>query len=1233
MTRDDFNKLLREQVLVFDGATGTNLQLHNPTLDDYAGMEGCTEILLETHPEWIEELHASFFKAGCQVVETNSFGANRIVFTEYGLEDRVHEFNVKAAQLARKVAHAFSAQDKPRFVAGSMGPGTKLPSLGHTTFDTLRHNYQEQAEGLIDGGVDILLIETCQDILQAKAATVGVLDALSRKKKDLPIMVQVTVESTGTLLLGTEMAAVISALEPYPIASLGMNCATGPQEMSEHVRILSQQWARPISVLPNAGLPENVGGRAVYRLTPQELAEHLKDFVTRFGINIVGGCCGTTPAHLAEVVKVMEKIKPVPRSLSSTPACSSLYLQVPFKQEPRPLIIGERTNANGSKKFRELLAKDDFDAIAAMGKEEVNEGAHMIDLCTAFVGRDEVRDMKECVSRMALQVRLPLMIDSTEAPVIEEALKRAGGRCVINSINLEDGEERMKAVCPLAKTYGAALVALTIDEQGMAKTRQKKLAIAKRIHDLAIKRFGLRPEDLLFDALTFTLGSGDEDFRKAGLETIEAIRLIKKELPGVFTVLGVSNISFGLAPQIRQVLNSVFLHYAIEAGLDAAIVHARKILPLYKIDEKGRELARKLIFDDRTPLSSSPAGVSGGSIMMDPGSPNNRRPGPPDVWRAGLQSAGVTASFDPLTALMAHYAETSEISAKANKEEPKTIEEHLKVRIIDGNKQGLEGLLDEAMKKWGPLEIINTILLDGMRVVGDLFGSGQMQLPFVLQSAETMKVAVRHLEPFMPKADAGVHKGKLVLATVKGDVHDIGKNLVDIILTNNGYKVFNLGIKMSIDEILKAAAEKKADAIGMSGLLVKSTAVMKENLEEMNKRGVQTPVLLGGAALTRRFVEEDLRQLYKGYVYYGVDAFAGLRIMDELTNPSREKKLTLYETRGGSGQTLKAGDLPSPHPSPAFGGRGRSPDAWRPGEGTLYIPLSPSPSIPHPPFWGSRVARGIALKDVFPYINETALLKVRWGFSRGQTSAEDYAQLLKETVGPLFQKWKNYCLKEQILVPQVVYGYFPCLSEGDDVVVYRPEDLKKEWVRFKFPRQNTTPMRCISDFFLQKPSSRHAVSRDPSDVMDPPLKSAGDDRKNFDVLGCFVVTVGTQASNKAHALFKENSYSDYLYLHGLSVETAEALAEHWHRRMREELNIHQEDHPEVREWFHQKYHGGRYSFGYPACPNLEDQAKLFELLDPQRIGVALSEAFQLDPEQSTSAIVLHHPEAKYFNVQ
>jgi len=1148
MTLNEFKKLLAERILIFDGATGTNLQLHNPTVDDYAGLEGCTEILLDTHPDWIEQLHASFFKVGCQIVETDSFGANRIVLAEYGIAERAYELNVKAAQLARRVAQQFSTKDFPRYVAGSMGPGTKLPSLGHATFDMLRGSYEEQARGLIDGGADLLLIETCQDILQIKAALNGSFDAMKALKKEIPIMTQVTVEATGTMLVGTEMSAAIAALDPYAISSLGMNCATGPQEMSEHVRTLSQQWDRPISVLPNAGLPENDQGRAVYKLTPTELASHLKDFVQRFGVNIVGGCCGTTPEHLAAVVETLKGVTPVRREVTRTPSASSLYIQVPLKQEPAPLIIGERTNANGSRKFRDLLALDDYDALTAMGKDEVHEGAHMIDVCTAYVGRDEIKDMTECVKRMTLQVRLPLMIDSTEAPVLEEALKLVGGRCVINSINLEDGEERMEKVCPMAKTYGAALVALTIDEKGMAKSRASKVAIAKRIHDLAVQKYGLRPEDLMFDTLTFTLGSGDQEFRKAGIETIEAIRAVKKELPGVFTVLGVSNISFGLAPQSRQVLNSVFLHYAIEAGLDAAIVNSKKILPLYKIDDKGRELARQLIFDER---------------------------------REG---------FDPLTEFMAHYADVKEVSARAKREEPTTIEGKLKGRIVDGNKQGIEVLLDEALTKNGPLDIINTILLDGMRTVGELFGSGQMQLPFVLQSAETMKAAVRYLEPFMPKADQGKHKGKMVLATVKGDVHDIGKNLVDIILTNNGYKVVNLGIKMPIADILVAAEKEKPDAIGMSGLLVKSTAVMKENLEEMNRRGVKTPVILGGAALTRRFVEEDLRNIYEGYVYYGMDAFSGLRIMDELTNPAFEKKLTLYETRGGSGQTLKG-----------EGGEVRSAPS-------VYIPPSPIAQPPSPPFWGSRVARGISLSEVFKYINETALLKVRWGFSRGKTSAQEYQKLLKETVEPLYQKWKEFCLKQQLLVPQVVYGYFPCQSEGDSVIIYK-EDQKTEWVRFNFPRQKETPQRCISDFFLPTSSGK------------------------MDVFAASIVTVGTKASEEEQVLFKKNSYSDYLYLHGLSVETAEGLAELWHRRMREELSIHHDDSPEIRDWFHQKYHGGRYSFGYPACPNLQDQKQLFTLLDPARIQVSLTEEYQLNPEQSTSAIIIHHPDAKYFNVQ
>jgi 5-methyltetrahydrofolate--homocysteine methyltransferase len=1161
MELSEYRKILAERIFVFDGAMGTNLQRFNPTVDDYQGKEGCTEVLCYSRPDWLKEIHAAFFKAGCDIVETNSFGANRLVLGEYDLGDQAFEYNVTAAKIAKEVAAQFSTQDKPRYVAGSIGPGTKLPSLGHIDFDTLRRNYAEQSEGLLVGGADLLLVETCQDLLQVKAAVNGCLDAMKKLKKRVPLNVQVTIESTGTMLVGSDMATAITVIESFPVDTIGLNCATGPLEMSEHVRTLGQLTNRYISVLPNAGLPENVGGHAVYKLKPIELADHLVQFINANGVNVVGGCCGTTPEHLAEVVKRVSSLKPLARNPTHIPSVASLYMTMPLRQEPAPLIIGERTNANGSKLFRELLLADDYDSMVNVAKEQEAEGAHVLDVCTAYVGRNEVKDMDETIRRFALQTRVPLMIDSTEAPVIESALKLYGGKSIINSINLEDGEERMEKICPMLTTYGAAVVALTIDEAGMAKTADKKFEIAKRIHDLAVGKYGMKAEDLIFDALTFTLGSGDEEFRKAGIETINAIRRIKTELPGVHTTLGVSNISFGLQAVSRAVLNSVFLHYAIEAGLDSAIVNAKKIMPLFKIDEKGRELARQLVFDERK-----------------------------------FEADG-TVTFDPLTEFMAYYAD-AKTEATAAQAEPATVEENLKQRIINGNKQNIEKVLAEALQKYPALEIINSLLLDGMRVVGELFGAGQIQLPFVLQSAETMKAAVRFLEPHIPKSAGSNSKGKMVIATVKGDVHDIGKNLVDIILSNNGYTVVNLGIKQPLESILKAVEEHKPDAIGLSGLLVKSTAVMKENLEEMNRRNLNFDVILGGAALTRKFVEIDLRDLYKGKVFYAQDAFAGLRLMDELTGATTEKKLTGGYSVGTNGELIK-----NPVAIPV-----EKKDA-KPLAPSKPVHILRSVPVPAPPFWGARVVRGIDLKEIYPFINETALLKVRWGFKRvRENTLEEYNQMMAEKVYPLFEKWKQYALREGIFQPRVVYGYFPCQSDGNKLIVFDPVDKKTIRQTFEFPRQHKEPFLCISDFFR-------------------PLGSS-----EMDVIGMMIVTIGSDATPRIQEIYKSGQYTDYLYLHGLSVETAEALAEHWHRRVREELNITGEDSPNVRELFQQKYQGSRFSFGYPACPNLEDQSKMFALLDPARIGVELSEEFQLHPEQSTSAIIVHHPDAKYFSV-
>jgi 5-methyltetrahydrofolate--homocysteine methyltransferase len=1164
-SRHPFLQLLQEKIVVFDGAMGTNIQRYELSADDFGGLEGCNEYLVVTRPDVIEEIHASFLTAGCDAIETDSFGSSRVVLAEYGLEEQAYDLNRRAAELAKRVAADFSTPSQPRFVVGSIGPTTKLPTLGHISFADMKEAYVEQVSGLVDGGVDVLLVETCQDILQAKAAVVAIQEVLRQKRLRLPVMVQVTIESTGTMLLGTEIGAALAAIEPYDVDVFGMNCATGPAEMSDHVRFLAANSPFPISVIPNAGIPENVGGQACYRLTPEELAQHQRHFAKDLGVNIVGGCCGTTAEHLKAVVEAVADLTPKPRQVRFEPSVSSLYTQVTLHQEPPPLIVGERTNANGSKLFRELLLKDDYDGMVNIAREQSRGGAHVLDVCVAYVGRDEVRDMKEVIRRFNSQVQIPLMIDSTEPPAIEAALELISGRAIVNSINLEDGEERLATVLSLCKKFGAAVIALTIDEEGMAKTAERKVEIARRIYDLAVGKYGLRPQDLIFDTLTFTLGSGDEEFRRAGIETLEAIKRIKNEFPGVWTLLGVSNISFGLAPALRHVLNSVFLHTAIEYGLDAAIVNAARILPLYKINEEERELCRQLIFDER---------------------------------RKG---------YDPLVALMSYFekkggaAKTEERATR-----PASIEEALKRRIIDGDKTGLEEDLDRAMEKYTPLEIINEILLDGMRVVGELFGSGEMQLPFVLQSAETMKAAVSYLERFMKKEDS-VQKGTMVIATVKGDVHDIGKNLVDIILTNNGYRVINLGIKVPIETILQAATEHKADAIGMSGLLVKSTAIMKENLEVLSERGITIPVVLGGAALTRRFVEVDLRSVYAGVLDYAPDAFAGLRFMDRVTGqaaqvgddpPEAQTEEEMVATGAGAKfteVTVETEPEPLTQEQDEIEGQGRPPS------------VSTEVDIPQAPFWGSKVVENIPLGEVFEYVNDIALIRGQWQIKRGKRKREDYERFVREKVRPDYEDLKRRCIEERLLDPKVVYGYFPVQSEGNDVIVYR-EDQQTEWLRFTFPRQKGRRHLCIADFFASVDSGR------------------------MDVLGAMVVTVGERAAEFARTLYEEHKYREYLYFHGLSVETAEALAEYWHKRIRRELGIDADDAREIRKLFAQGYRGARYSFGYPACPDLRDQVKLFEMLRPERIGVSLTEGYQMVPEQSTSAIIVHHPQATYFNV-
>jgi len=1156
---------LKERIVVFDGAMGTNLQVQNLTLDDFGGprFEGCNENLLVTRPDAVEKVHAAFLDIGCDVVETNSFNGTPVDFAEYDIGDKAYDMNVLAAQLAKRVASDYSTKDKPRWVAGSMGPGRKLPTLGHISFKDLRDAYSVQARGLLDGGVDLLIVETCQDLLQTKAALAAIFGHFKESHRRVPVIAQVTIEVFGTMLNGTEISAALTALAPFPIDVVGMNCGTGPKHMTESIRYICENSPLPVSVLPNAGLPSVVDGKMHYDETPESFTAQVVHFANDFGANIVGGCCGTTPAHLRLVVEAMQQITPKERHAKTLPAASSIYSQQPYVQDASFLIVGERVNASGSKKMRDLLNAEDWDGLVALGKDQEREGAHILDVNVDFVGRDGETDMHELASRLVTNVKIPLMFDSTEWQKMEAGLQHAGGKSILNSTNYEDGVPRFVKVIELAKTYGASVVIGTIDEEGMARTSEGKLKIATRAYEQATKELGLPASDIFFDALALPISTGIEEDRRNALETIKAIRRIKAELPGAFTILGVSNISFGLNPASRIVLNSVFLHDAVEAGLDSAIVNASKIEPLNRIGEQELKVARELIYDQR-------------------------------------RFEGDVCVYDPLTEFTKLF---EGVKAKAAKKASKgeTVEERLKNHIIDGEKIGLEDELRLGLEKYPALDIINNILLEGMKVVGDLFGSGQMQLPFVLQSAEAMKAAVRFLEPFMEKKGGATAKGTMVLATVKGDVHDIGKNLVDIILTNNGYKVLNLGIKQPIEAILQAYDENGADAIGMSGLLVKSTLIMRENLELMNERGIKAPVVLGGAALTRKYVEDDLKSVYKGQLYYARDAFAGLHTMDQLVG--KTAKEDTVEHADTPDVTEDAEDLIGEEAKLGIRKIARKTK----GDTTHTVRSNVSRDVPIPsaPFFGSRVVENISLADVFSFINETALFKGQWQFKQGRMPLEEYRSLVRQKVRPIYQELKERSVREKLLDPKLVYGYFQCQSEGNDLIVY---DEGKE-VRFTFPRQPAGKHQCLADFFAAKDSGK------------------------MDVVAFHLVTVGRRASEYSHELFKSDNYSDYLYFHGLSVESAEALAEFWHKRIREELGIAGQDSPELTRLFKQEYQGSRYSFGYPACPRLEDQEKLFTLLDPSRIGVELSEEFQLEPEQSTSAIIVHHPEAKYFSIE
>jgi 5-methyltetrahydrofolate--homocysteine methyltransferase len=1156
----DFLGTLAERVLIFDGAFGTWVQGRDLGPDDFGGaaLEGCNENLVLTRPDEIAEMHRAFFTVGVDAVETATFGAFSLVLNEYDIADRAYDINLKAAQIAREVASGFTTADRPRFVIGSIGPGTKLPSLGHIDFATLRDSYEVQARGLLAGGADVFLIETVMDLLQGKAAMTACRRAMAAEGRAIPIMVQVTVETTGRMLVGSEIGAALTAIEAMKPDVIGMNCATGPTEMTEHLRHLSQHSRTYLSCLPNAGLPSIVEGHTHYDLTPTDLADAHERFVSEFGVNIVGGCCGTTPEHLRAVVERIgiDRV-PVPRNPEFEPGCSSIYSHVPFHQELAYLAVGERTNANGSRKFRDAMLEGDFDTCVQMAREQVKEGAHVLDVCVDYVGRDGAADMDQVAGRFATQASLPLVFDSTEPAVLEAGLQHHGGKALLNSANLEEGEgegKRMDRVLSLAREYGAAVICLTIDEEGQARDADWKLRVAHRIYDIATQKYGIDGTDLIFDPLTFPLSAGTEDLRRDGMETIEAIRRIKAELPGVSTILGLSNVSFGLKPAARHVLNSVFLHECREAGLDAAIVHAARIMPMHKIDEHARAVALDLIYD-------------------------RRRDG-----------------YDPLQEFLALFENVDASAVEREDRSEWPVAERLKHRIIDGERDGIEADLEEQLQTLDALAIVNDVLLSGMKVVGELFASGEMQLPFVLQSAETMKTSVAYLEPHMERVD-GAGKGTIVLGTVKGDVHDIGKNLVDIILSNNGYTVHNLGIKVPIHDLIDAAVNTEADAIGMSGLLVKSTLIMRENLVEMNDRGLERiPVLLGGAALTRNYVEHDLRTIYNGRVFYGKDAFEGLRTIETLMEGKRTGNLDpdFGTVPADRTVTTRRNDPPVETDAPA--------DA--PARSDVAIDAR----IFTPPFVGSRVAKGISLDDIAGYVNETALFRGQWQFRPDKTKNETDDDF-RERVRPILREQLEDAKAQGLLNPAVAWGYFAVNSEGNDLVVWKDDDRSQEWLRFSFPRQRSDRFLCISDFFRP---------------------AASDQSSEPDYAAFHVVTMGSRASEREQELFKENRYQDYLLLHGLSVEMTEALAEYWHRRIREEWGFADEDGPTIAGLFRQQYRGSRYSWGYPACPDLDDQAKLAELLEMERIGVSLTEEFHLVPEQSTSAIIVSHPEAKYF---
>ncbi len=1146
--------ILKERVLLLDGGMGTQIFANKPTVEDYGGAayEGCVELLNERRPEWIRRIHAAYFDAGADAVETNTFGCNPLVLSEFGLADRAFDLNAAAVRLAKEVARQY---ERPRFVVGSVGPGTKLITLGHVDYATLHASYRVQMDGLLAGGADALLIETCQDLGQIKIAVRAAKEAMAAAGRQVPLWVQATVETTGTLLVGSPIESVITSISQLGVDVLGLNCATGPDEMHTSLSTLAEMAPVPLSCLPNAGLPRNEGGQVVYPLGPALFADKVRHAASEFGLAIVGGCCGTTPEHIRELASRIGSLKAPRRAAKPERSVASLYASVPLAQEPRPLIVGERTNANGSKLFRDLLAKEDYDGLVGIAREQQREGAHVLDVCVAYVGRDEVRDAEEMLKRTATAVTLPLMIDSTEVPVIEKALQTAPGKCIVNSINFEDGEAKARRILDLCRTYGAAVVGLTIDEEGMAKSLERKLEVARRLHALVVGEYGFDPADLILDPLTFTLGSGDEAFRGSAVATLDAIRAIKAELPGVNTILGVSNVSFGLAPAARHVLNALMLYHAVQAGLDLAIFNASKVIPVAKIPAEERRVMEDLIFDRRAD------------------------------------------GYDPLKAALALFSARAATTKEAAPEDLPILE-RLRLDILDGEKQRIVADVDEALADHDPLDLINGTLLGAMKEVGDRFGAGEMQLPFVLESAEAMKAAIARIEPRLPK-DAATTKGRILLATVKGDVHDIGKNLVDIILSNNGFEVRNLGIKQPIETILEALEAWPADAIGLSGLLVKSTVIMRESLQLMEERGLKVPVILGGAALTRDYVERDCRAVYGGPVLYAEDAFEGLRHLKALTGAA-----SLPPPSGTTAAPATADTVP---PTPA------GITVLKPGSGAVPLTgagqsawVRRSAEVPAPPFWGVRTHEA-TVAELFEYLDTFVVVRNRWAFTQGSLSDEAFEEILRTKAEPQLAAWKARLVSEPILKPRARYGYFPACADGDGLRVFAVEG-RREITRLPFPRQAGGRRLSIPDFFEPEASGR------------------------LDVLPLQVVTLGHEAADFAARLYAEHRFAEYFAFHGLATELTEAYAELLHARIRRELGIHGRDAASLRQLFSQGYQGSRYSYGYPACPDLEGNGPLLELLEGGSIGIELTESFQMTPEYTTSALVAWHPQARYFAV-